>query len=89
MFFVGWFCYYKAFPKLTWFQDFKYILNHYLAGQSRLISLSWIGHQLHVSLPISQLLNTRVDPKEIPLSHEFILNRYLLVQVYGATLFFT
>ncbi|CAN1364597.1 Photosystem I P700 chlorophyll a apoprotein A1, partial [Linum perenne] len=43
---------------------------------------------------INQFLNAGVDPKEIPLPHEFILNRDLLAQLYpsfaeGATPFFT
>ncbi|KAI3895245.1 hypothetical protein MKX03_020594 [Papaver bracteatum] len=51
-------------------------------------------HQIHVSLPINQFLDAGVDPKEIPLPHEFILNRDLLAQLYpsfaeGATPFFT
>ena len=59
-----------------------------------LSSLSWAGHQIHVSLPINQFLDAGVDPKEIPLPHEFILNRDLLAQLYpsfaeGATPFFT
>ena len=61
---------------------------------TRTWSLSWAGHQVHVSLPINQFLNAGVDPKEIPLPHEFILNRDLLAQLYpsfaeGATPFFT
>ncbi|XLS43815.1 hypothetical protein HN51_000680 [Arachis hypogaea] len=67
------------------------------SGITRLLglgSLSWAGHQVHVSLPINQFLNAGVDPKEIPLPHEFILNRDLLAQLYpsfaeGATPFFT
>ncbi|KAJ1682080.1 hypothetical protein LUZ63_022698 [Rhynchospora breviuscula] len=56
--------------------------------------LSWAGHQIHVSLPINKFLDAGVDPKEIPLPHEFILNRDLLAQLYpsfheGATPFFT
>ncbi|CAN1363324.1 Photosystem I P700 chlorophyll a apoprotein A1, partial [Linum perenne] len=54
------------------------MLNHHLAGLLGLGSLSWAGHQVHVSLPINQFLNAGVDPKEIPLPHEFILNRDLL-----------
>ncbi|KAL9990525.1 putative photosystem I [Helianthus debilis subsp. tardiflorus] len=65
-----------------------------IAGLLGLGSLSWAGHQVHVSLPINQFLNAGVDPKEIPLPHEFILNRDLLAQLYpsfaeGATPFFT
>ena len=41
---------------------------------------------------INQFLNTGVDPKEIPLTHDFILNHDLLAQLYpsfaeGATSF--
>ena len=83
-----------AAPKLAWFQDVESMLNHHLAGLLGLGSLSWAGHQVHVSLPINQFLNAGVDPKEIPLPHEFILNRDLLAQLYpsfaeGATPFFT
>ncbi|GKF49078.1 photosystem I P700 apoprotein A1, partial [Tanacetum coccineum] len=83
-----------AAPKLAWFQDVESMLNHHLAGLLGLGSLFWAGHQVHVSLPINQFLNAIVDPKEIPLPHEFILNRDLLAQLYpsfaeGATPFFT
>ncbi|KAL5056719.1 hypothetical protein RYX36_028323 [Vicia faba] len=91
--FAGWFHYHKAAPKLAWFQDVESMLNHHLAGLLGLGSLSWEGHQVHVSLPIKQFLNAGVDTKEIPLPHEFILNRDLLAQLYpsfveGATPFF-
>ncbi|CAN6483138.1 unnamed protein product [Victoria cruziana] len=64
------------------------------SGITRLGSLSWAGHQIHVFLPINQFLNAGVDPKEIPLLHKFILNQDLLTQLYpsfakGATPFFT
>ena len=78
MLFAGWFHYHKAAPKLAWFQDVESMLNHHLAGLLGLGSLSWAGHQVHVSLPINQFLNAGVDPKEIPLPHEFLLNRDLL-----------
>ncbi|CAN6476545.1 unnamed protein product [Victoria cruziana] len=94
MLFVGLFHYHKAAPKLAWFQDVESMLNHHLAGLLGLGSLSWAEHQVHVSLPINQFLNVGVDPKKIPLPHEFILNQDLLAQLYpsfaeGATLFFT
>ncbi|CAN6446913.1 unnamed protein product [Victoria cruziana] len=94
MLFFGWFHYHKAAPKLAWFQDVESMLNHHLAGLLGLGSLSWAGHQVHVSLHINQFLNIGIDPKKIPLPHEFILNRDLLAQLYpsfaeGATPFFT
>ncbi|KAD2393655.1 hypothetical protein E3N88_40632 [Mikania micrantha] len=94
MLFAGWFHYHKASPKLAWFQDVESMLNHHLAGLLGLGSLSWVGHHVHVSLLINQFLNAGVDPKEIPLPREFILNRDLLAQLYpsfakGETPFFT
>ncbi|PHT98323.1 Photosystem I chlorophyll a apoprotein A1 [Capsicum chinense] len=79
---------------MAWFQDIESMLNHHLVGLLGLGSLSWAGHQVYVSLPINQFLNAGVDPKEISLPHEFILNRDLLAQVYpsfakGATPFCT
>jgi photosystem I P700 chlorophyll a apoprotein A1 len=94
MLFNGWFHYHKAAPKLAWFQDVESMLNHHLAGLLGLGSLGWARHQIHVSLPIDQLLYIGVDPKEIPLPHEFILNHDILAQLYpsfakGLTPFFT
>jgi hypothetical protein len=51
MLFAGWFHYHKAAPKLAWFQNVESMLNHHLAGLLGLGSLSWAGHQVHVSLP--------------------------------------
>ena len=58
------------------------MLNHHLAGLLGLGSLAWAGHQIHVSLPINKLLDAGVDPKEVPLPHEFLLNRDLMAQLY-------
>ncbi|KAL5559437.1 hypothetical protein UlMin_035648 [Ulmus minor] len=82
MLFASWFHYHKTAPKLAWFQDVKSMLNHHLAGLLGLGSLSWVGHQVHVSLPINQFLNAEVDSKDIPIPYEFILNRDLLAQLY-------
>lgn len=94
MFFAGWFHYHKAAPKLEWFQNVESMLNHHLAGLLGLGSLAWAGHQIHVSLPVNKLLDAGVDPKEIPLPHEFILNRQIMADLYpsfakGLAPFFT
>jgi photosystem I P700 chlorophyll a apoprotein A1 len=94
MFFAGWFHYHKAAPKLEWFQNVESMLNHHLAGLLGLGSLGWAGHQIHVSLPVNKLLDAGVDPKEIPLPHEFFLNKQLMIDLYpsfakGLTPFFT
>ncbi|KAB2022995.1 hypothetical protein ES319_D07G251700v1 [Gossypium barbadense] len=77
---AGWFHYHKAAPKLAWFQYVESMLNHHLAGLLRLGSLSRAGHQVHVSLPINQFLNAGVDPKEISLLYEFILNSWNILK---------
>nr|YP_008965632.1 photosystem I P700 chlorophyll a apoprotein A1 [Porphyridium purpureum]ATJ02839.1 photosystem I P700 chlorophyll a apoprotein A1 [Porphyridium purpureum]7Y5E_A2 Chain A2, PsaA [Porphyridium purpureum]7Y5E_AN Chain AN, PsaA [Porphyridium purpureum]BAO23608.1 photosystem I P700 chlorophyll a apoprotein A1 [Porphyridium purpureum] len=94
MLFAGWFHYHKAAPKLEWFQNVESMMNHHLAGLLGLGCLSWAGHQIHVSLPINKLLDAGVAPSEIPLPHEFIVNRELMAQLYpsfskGLTPFFT
>ncbi|MGB3295195.1 MAG: photosystem I core protein PsaA [Phormidesmis sp.] len=82
MLFAGWFHYHKAAPKLEWFQNVESMLNHHLAGLLGLGSLGWAGHQIHVSLPINKLLDAGVSPKDIPLPHEFILDKALMAELY-------
>jgi photosystem I P700 chlorophyll a apoprotein A1 len=82
MIFAGWFHYHKAAPKLEWFQNVESMLNHHLAGLLGLGSLSWAGHQIHIALPINKLLDAGVAPQEIPLPHEFLINRELMAQLY-------
>jgi photosystem I P700 chlorophyll a apoprotein A1 len=70
------------------------MLNHHLSGLLGLGCLSWAGHQIHVSLPINKLLDAGVAPQEIPLPHEFLVNRDLMAQLYpsfskGLVPFFT
>jgi photosystem I P700 chlorophyll a apoprotein A1 len=94
MFFAGWFHYHKVAPRLEWFQNVESIINHHLAGLLGLGSLAWAGHQIHIGIPVNNLLDVGVDPKEIPLPHEWLLNRQLIAQLYpsfrrGLTPFFT
>merc|ERR1712238_257962 len=53
-----------------------------LAGLLGLGCLSWSGHQIHIALPINKLLDAGVSPQEIPLPHEFLINRELMSQLY-------
>nr|YP_009315374.1 Photosystem I P700 apoprotein A1 [Yamadaella caenomyce]SCW23829.1 Photosystem I P700 apoprotein A1 [Yamadaella caenomyce] len=82
MLFAGWFHYHKSAPKLEWFQNVESMMNHHLAGLLGLGCLGWAGHQIHISLPINKLLDSGISPQEIPLPHEFLLNRELMVQLY-------
>jgi len=82
IFFGGWFHYHKAAPRLEWFQNVESIINHHLSGLLGLGSIAWAGHQIHIAVPVNRLLDNGVDPKEIPLPHEWILNRELVTQIY-------
>ena len=82
MLFAGWFHYHKAAPKLEWFQNAESMLNHHLSGLLGLGSLSWAGHQIHIGNPINKLLDSGMDPKDLPDPHEFLLNREFLGTLY-------
>lgn len=82
MLFAGWFHYHKAAPKLVWFQNVESMMNHHLSGLLGLGCLSWAGHQIHISLPINKLLDSGISPQELPLPHEFLVNRTLMEQLY-------
>ena len=82
MIFAGWFHYHKAAPKLEWFQNAESMMNHHLAGLLGLGCLGWAGHQIHIALPINKLLDAGVSPQELPLPHEFLVNKELMSQLY-------
>ena len=82
MIFAGWFHYHKSAPKLEWFQNVESMMNHHLSGLLGLGCLGWSGHQIHIALPINKLLDSGVTPQEIPLPHEFIVNRNLMSELY-------
>lgn len=70
------------------------MLNHHLSGLLGLGCLSWAGHQIHVSLPVNKLLDSGLSPNQIPLPHEFLTNKDLMIQLYpsfskGLAPFFT
>jgi photosystem I P700 chlorophyll a apoprotein A1 len=70
------------------------MMNHHLAGLLGLGSLSWAGHQIHVSIPINYYLDKGVPADQIPLPHEFIFHPELMAQIFpsfsqGLTPFFT
>jgi photosystem I P700 chlorophyll a apoprotein A1 len=94
MLFAGWFHYHKAAPKLDWFQNAESMLNHHLSGLLGLGSLAWSGHQIHIGNPINKLLDSGMDPKDLPDPHEFLINRELISSLYpsfklGLTPFFS
>jgi photosystem I P700 chlorophyll a apoprotein A1 len=82
MLFAGWFHYHKAAPKLEWFQNAESMLNHHLSVLLGLGSLAWSGHQIHIGNPINKLLDSGMDPKDLPLPHEFLVNVDFLSVLY-------
>ena len=82
MIFAGWFHYHVRSPKLEWFQNVESMLNHHLAGLLGLGSLGWAGHLIHVALPTNKLLDAGVALKDIPLPHEFILDKAVMAELY-------
>ncbi|MEO0539069.1 MAG: photosystem I core protein PsaA, partial [Cyanobacteria bacterium P01_A01_bin.123] len=79
---AGVFHYHIKAPKLEWFQNVESMMNHHLAGLFGLGSLGWAGHLIHVSLPTNKLLDAGVAIKDIPLPHEFILDKALIADLY-------
>ena len=82
MLFAGWFHYHKSAPKLEWFQNVESMLNHHLSGLLGLGSLSWAGHQIHIGNPINKLLDSGMDPKDLPDPHELLINREFIGSLY-------
>jgi photosystem I P700 chlorophyll a apoprotein A1 len=82
IFIAGWLHFHRAAPRHRWFQNAESIINHHLAGLLGLGSLRWAGHQIHIAIPINYLLDSEVDPKEIPLPHEWLFNLDMIKQLY-------
>jgi photosystem I P700 chlorophyll a apoprotein A1 len=82
MLFAGWFHYHKAAPKLEWFQNAESMLNHHLSGLLGLGSLAWSGHEIHIGNPINKLLDSGMDPKDLPDPHELLINREFMASLY-------
>ncbi len=82
MFFAGWFHFHIANIELNWYRNVESMLNHHIRALLGLGSLAWAGHQIHVSLPVVRLLNEGVDPKLIPLPHEFLLSQNLMGNLF-------
>ena len=94
MLFAGWFHYHVRAPKLEWFRNWESMMNHHLAGLLGLGSLGWAGHLIHVAVPTNKLLDAGVGLQDMPLPHDFILNKGLMADLYpsfaqGVKPFFT
>jgi photosystem I P700 chlorophyll a apoprotein A1 len=82
LFFAGWFHYHAAAPGLEWFQNRESMLDHHLSRVLGIGRLGWAGHQVHISIPVNRLLDIGIDPKEIPIPHEWLVNPYLSARIF-------
>jgi photosystem I P700 chlorophyll a apoprotein A1 len=57
------------------------MLNHHLSVLLGLGSLSWAGHQIHIGNP-NKLLDSGMDPKDLPDPHELLINREFIGSLY-------
>lgn len=61
------------YPSLSWFKyKFKSLAIHHLSLLLGLGSLSWCGHQVHVSVPVHLMLDASIDPQYIPSPQQLI-----------------
>ena len=92
--YAGYFHYHKKAPKLAWFQNAEATIGGHLINLLGLGNLAWTGHLIHVSLPINKMLDSGIAPENIPIPHEYLLDKAFMADLYpsfaqGLTPWFT
>ena len=62
------------------------MMNHHLAGLLGLGYLSWSGHQIHVSLPISKLLDAGIEADLVLFPHNLLFDHKIMAKNYTQVL---
>ena len=57
-------------------KKFKCLSYHHLSLLFGLSSISWCGHQIHISVPTNRLLDSGIDPVVIPCPQDLLLALY-------------
>ena len=57
----------------SFYKKLRCLSDHHLAVLFGLGSLSWCGHQFHISCPINRLLDSGIDPSVIPCPQDLLL----------------
>ncbi len=57
---------------LSFYKKFKCLSYHHLSLLFGLSSISWSGHQIHISLPPNRLLDSGIDPVVIPCPQDLL-----------------
>jgi photosystem I P700 chlorophyll a apoprotein A1 len=60
------------YPSLQFYQQFKCLSIHHLILFIGLGSISWSGHQVHISVPIASLLEAGISPEYIPVPQQLL-----------------
>jgi photosystem I P700 chlorophyll a apoprotein A1 len=92
--YAGYFHYHKKAPKLEWFQNAEATIGGHLINLLGLGNLAWTGHLIHVSLPINKMLDSGMAPADIPIPHEYLMDKAFMANMYpsfaqGLAPFFT
>lgn len=80
--YAGYFHYHKKAPKLEWFQNAEATIGGHLINLLGLGNLAWTGHLIHVSLPINKMLDSGMAPEDIPIPHEYLLDKAFMADLY-------
>ena len=60
---------------VSFYKKFKCLSIHHSAVLFGLSSISWCGHQIHISVPPNRLLDSGIDPVVMPCPQDFLLFR--------------
>jgi photosystem I P700 chlorophyll a apoprotein A1 len=56
----------------AFYKKFRCLLVHHLSVLFGLGSISWCGHQIHISVPLNRLLDSGVDPAVMPCPQDLL-----------------
>lgn len=68
------------YPSLWFYQQFKCLSIHHFILFFGLGSISWSGHQVHISVPIASMLEAGITPEYIPVPQQLLFSSPL---IYG------
>jgi hypothetical protein len=68
---------------LSFYKKFKSLSSHHLSLLFGLSSISWSGHQIHISLPINRLLDSGIDPVLIPSPQHVLFKDFIEIILPG------
>merc|ERR1712045_314225 len=61
-----------SWPTTSFYKKFRSLSAHHLSVLFGLGSISWCGHQIHISVPLNRLLDSGVDPAVMPCPQDLL-----------------